>query len=143
MTAIYNEHDEPEKVKERLDQEDPYVMYLIVNKDLNMSAGKIGAQVGHAVGMIFIDYYENYVMNMNTMCNYSQAMQNWKNESYRKVVLQAHQKDFDKIMKEHHCYAVRDSGLTEVDPGSVTVLGFWPMKKSEVPKAIKKLQLLK
>jgi peptidyl-tRNA hydrolase len=38
---------------------------------------------------------------------------------------------------------VVDSGLTEVAPGSATVIGLWPMYRSEASKIVKRLQALK
>lgn len=40
----------------KLDQEDPIVMYLIVHTTLNMSVGKLAAQVGHAASLAIFDY---------------------------------------------------------------------------------------
>ena len=39
--------------------------------------------------------------------------------------------------------AVRDAGLTEVEPNSETVLVTWPIRRSEYPKILKRLQTLK
>ena len=55
---IINLQDTSKKVQTRKDQEDPWIMYLIVRESLNMSAGKIAAQVGHAVGIIYESYYD-------------------------------------------------------------------------------------
>jgi peptidyl-tRNA hydrolase len=38
---------------------------------------------------------------------------------------------------------VVDAGLTEIKPDSETVIGVHPMRKSEAPKLIKRLQVLK
>lgn len=38
---------------------------------------------------------------------------------------------------------VVDAGLTEIPSGSETVIGLWPMRKSQVPKTVKRLQVLK
>lgn len=37
----------------------------------------------------------------------------------------------------------KDAGLTEVDPGTETVMALWPMRKSERPPLVKRLQTLK
>lgn len=52
MSAIENPHDDPAAVEARKNQEDPWVLYLIVRESLNMTPGKLVAQCGHAVGMV-------------------------------------------------------------------------------------------
>lgn len=139
-------------VKAPEEQEDPIVMYLIVRKDLNMSIGKIAAQCSHGVGMAFLHFFE---LKSDRLCPSWGPAENakyklfetWLNNSYTKVVLGADDKQWNKL-KEHyqypnHIFIVKDNGLTEVDPGSETVIVIWPMKKSEAPKVIKKLQTLK
>src|SRR5277367_6691051 len=37
-------------------QEDPIVMYLIIHTTLNMSVGKLAAQVGHAASLVTFNY---------------------------------------------------------------------------------------
>lgn len=158
-----NEYDAVERALERKTQEDPLVMYLIVRESLGMSAGKIGAQCGHAVGMT----YEKYIkLKKDLSAVQNQAKDDtvdrfaaelvakatldainyfncWRQESYRKVVLRASDKEWDKIKAELSCFVVRDAGLTEVAAGSETVIGIWPQRKSQVPKVIKRLQVLK
>ncbi len=69
---------------------------------------------------------------------------NWKNLFLRrKVVLGADDKEFEKIKTELKCFVVTDAGLTELEPGTETVISLWPMFKNGAPKFIKKLQVLK
>jgi peptidyl-tRNA hydrolase len=163
MPEEENEYDAVERAQARKDQEDPWVMYLIVRESLGMSAGKIGAQCGHAVGMT----YEKYIKLKKDLGDMRNQVKNdtvdqvtaglitkatmdainyfncWRQESYRKVVLRASDKEWDKIKAELSCFGVRDAGFTEVAAGSETVIGIWPMRKSAAPKIIKKLQALK
>ena len=71
-------------------------------------------------------------------------MEEWLNSSFRKVVLRAKDKEWDKIKEAcpNHVVVV-DAGLTEIPAGSETVIGLWTMHKSERPKIIQKLQVLK
>lgn len=55
----------------------------------------------------------------------------WLATSYRKVVLRADDKEWERLKAELWCFLVRDAGLTEVESGSETVLVLWPMRKSE------------
>jgi peptidyl-tRNA hydrolase len=69
----------------------------------------------------------------------------WVKSSFRKVVLRADDKEWEKVKAcpDLTFVTVRDAGLTEVAAGSETVLGIWPMLKSQAPKVLKKLQVLK
>ncbi|HVI42684.1 MAG TPA: aminoacyl-tRNA hydrolase [Anaerovoracaceae bacterium] len=140
----HNPHDDPEKAKARKDQEDPWVMYLIVRESLGMGAGKIGAQCGHAVGMMYEKLHGLKKQEKNqSVLDKLNTFEAWRNESYRKVVLRADDKEWEKLKAELECFVVRDAGFTEVPAGSETVIGLWPMRKSQVPKIVKKLQVLK
>ena len=134
---IVNKYDNDEQVSARKGQDDPTVMYLIVRESLNMSLGKTGAQIGHAVGMLHLHYNNSQDIDMISI------FKDWQEESFRKIVLRAKDKDWEKLKAELICVVVRDAGLTEVEPGSETVIGVWPMKKSDRPKILKRLQVLK
>lgn len=149
--------DAPENVAARKNQEDPLIMYLIVRESLGMSTGKTTAQGGHAVGMLDKQFYsldkewEGYLLsgwtpNSDTVLKAS-IFKDWQKQSFRKVVLGASDKEWAKLKEDPWCKAnmvlVVDAGLTEIEPGSETVIGLWPMKKSQAPKIVKKLQVLK
>jgi len=138
---VHNPLNELESVQARKDQEDPWVMYLIVRASLEMGTGKIGAQVGHAVAMMYEHYFTGAYVLSKAVDPFS--FFHWRKDSFRKVVLRANEKKWEKIKENLECFVVRDAGLTEVDPGSETVIGIWPMKKSEQPRLLKKLQALK
>lgn len=137
---IRNKHDHPDAVKARKNQEDPWVLYLIVRESLNMSTGKIAAQVGHAVGMV----YETYIRELNNskISDKINDFKSWRSESFRKIALKADDKEWVKVKEQCECLVVRDAGLTEVSPGTETVIAIFPMRKSNVPKIVRKLQTL-
>ena len=67
----------------------------------------------------------------------------WLGSSYRKVTLTANDKESAKIKAEPMYKAmVIDAGLTQIPAGSETFIGLWPMRKSQRPKCIKRLQAL-
>lgn len=159
------DHESPEAVAARASQEDPIVMYAIVRESLNMSAGKIAAQCMHAAQMLHIEFskIEKELLNMEdlessfgslspTEASSWEKLQpqyyiysEWLNSSFRKVVLRADDKEWEKVkaeFKEQRVIVV-DAGLTEIPSGSETVIGLWPMRKSQAPKTIKRLQVLK
>ena len=159
------DYNSPEEVIARANQEDPTIMYLIVREDLGMSIGKTAAQCAHASQMLTLKYftilqsrcsltkmYSTTDLKTNILVENVQLKEKmslfdaWLDSSFRKVVLKADDKEWEKI-KEHFVsddrVLVIDAGLTELEPGSETVIGLWPMKRSNVPKIIKRLQVLK
>ena len=154
-----------EAVNARRDQEDPIVMYLIVRESLSMSMGKTAAQCAHASQMLQLkntrlDWeIESYLPLPHEAVGYdgsnipqdlkdrSKIFSQWLDSSFRKVVLKADDKEWAKVKEafqgEYARVLVVDAGLTEIPSGSETVIGLWPMRKSEVPKVIKRLQVLK
>lgn len=133
----------------------PYVMYLVVNNSLNMSPGKIAAQVGHAV----MELSEKKAMyDLRLALNFPESILGHNKSQYkeelekvipyntwrvncRKVVLKANSSQWRKLRPIADVLII-DAGYTEIEPNSETVLGFWPMRKAEAPKLIKKLQVL-
>ena len=142
-------YNSKEEVEKRASQEDPIIMYLIVNEELNMSIGKTGAQCAHGAQILLL---KNIQEQKETMCSspYEQERFNlfndWLNNSFRKVVLKASKQEWNRLVEElpiNNYSIVIDAGLTEIAAGSNTVLAVMPMYKSKVPKCIKRLQLLK
>ncbi len=152
------DYNDSANVDLRKNQEDPIVMYLIVREKLGMSIGKTAAQCAHASQMLLLNYIElDKDVNWTAAAHGDPVEQaktervmifkNWLNSSFRKVVLKADDKEWHKIAGSFVEGVMRvtvvDAGLTEIAAGSETVIGIWPMKRSEVPKVIKKLQVLK
>jgi PTH2 family peptidyl-tRNA hydrolase len=148
-------HETPEAIKARAEQADPLVMYLIVREELEMSIGKACAQCAHASQMItlkylplYIKYFEKDIENSGWIDKSSYesylSFVEWLAGSFRKVVLKSDEKEWVKIKNElpNNSIIVVDAGLTELQPNTETVIGLWPMKRSERPKIIKKLQVL-
>lgn len=134
--------------KESFDKEDPnaYAMYLVVRESLNMSPGKMAAQVGHAVMQLAHEYAELVVRDvcLGTKAAKMAAYTSWMNNC-RKIVLRADDTQWGALKRLStigwDLALVIDSGYTEIEPNSETVIGFWPMKKSEAPGIIKNLKL--
>lgn len=150
------DHDSPEAVQARANQEDPIVMYLVVRESLGMGVGKTAAQCAHASQMLLLHYSRwthEWHESLNSVPNWDSHTDNdyswaplfteWLNTSFRKVVLKADDKEWLKLKVLPNHIVVIDAGLTEIASGSETVIGFFPMRKSQVPKVIKKLQVLK
>lgn len=143
------DYNSAESVKDRVSQEDPIVMYLIVRESLGMSTGKTAAQCAHAAQALTLKYMKLDKVALTTN-DYKQKImwlefQEWMDSSFRKVVLKADDKEWQKLKGEFkdNMVLIVDAGLTEIPSGSETVIGLWPMKKSLVPKIVKRLQVLK
>jgi len=148
-------HDSQEEVIKRATQEDPLVMYLIVRESLGMGVGKTAAQCAHASQMLLLKYHEFFKGDVLPdvgmwLPPFSretfELFEQWLRGSFRKVVLKANDGEWEKIKStfiERQRIIVIDAGLTEIEPGSETVIGLYPMRKSRAPKVIKWLRVLK
>lgn len=144
-------------------QDDPLVMYLIVRETVTMGVGKTAAQCAHASQMLQLKYQhicnevEYYLPLFHEQGGFDSSkipkhlldqikiFEGWLATSFRKVVLKADDKEWAKLKLEFKdsMVLVVDSGLTEVAPNTETVIGLWPMYKSQVPKVVQRLQALK
>lgn len=132
-----------------VDDDDPLVMYLVVRESLNMSPGKIGAQCAHGTQILLMRYYDTLIKfgadleDCFSDVNFKN-MRDWLKARIRKVVLKADDKEWEKLKVEfaNRCAIVTDAGFTEVPSGSETCFVCWPMRRSERPKILKKLQVL-
>lgn len=142
-------------------------MYLVVRESLinDMGLGKCCAQVGHAVSMLMIDYhkldkrYDKYITELDK--KFDQDYTNpdlignnfpmtqyilwadWLKEGICKIALKADDKEWEKVLNlDLEKALVIDAGLTKLEPGTATVIGFAPIRKSTRPKLIKNLQVL-
>lgn len=115
------------------------VMYIVINEDLNMSPGKIGAHCAHAVN----DYL--YALNkaQDTIPTvFADVMDSFKNNGDTIIVLKAHEEVLLECERRGYI-AVRDRGLTEVKPNSITAVCLGVYDKDEgIPKWIQRLRLL-
>lgn len=135
----------PKSREER--EKDPWMMYLVVNTSLGMSPGKVAAQVGHAVGMMYEEYASLVLKlgNVNKNVNWEgfYKFNSWKKDHHSKVVLAANEEEWKQLLEEEKCFVVRDAGFTEIASGSETVIGLWPRQKSKCSDLLRSLKLLK
>jgi len=150
MPVLNNPHDDEELKKIRESQEDPLVQYYIVRKSLKMSDGKFGTQIAHAAMIFTLEFFKlkekiERVIDLqrggSDYIKYKQT-QEWLNGSFRKITKKASDAKFEKIKEELECFLVKDAGLTEVEPGSETVLVLFPILRSKTPEIVHKLQNL-
>lgn len=127
-------------------QEDPWVMYFLIKESLGMSRGKTAAQVAHAATMI-CEYY-HYLLKLSYLTieqvDFINSYKSWNDSSFRKITLSASDKDFEESKNLNLLsLIVKDAGLTEINPGSETVIVLQPILRSKSPKLIKNMRSLK
>lgn len=120
------------------------VMYIVINQDLNMSQGKIGAHTAHAV----FDYIYKYLPEVDEVNKpvafmmMDEELSRFKLDGDTIIVLKAHEKDLLKWEKQGYV-AVRDLGYTEILKSSITAVNLGIYDKDEgIPKWIQRLRLL-
>lgn len=119
------------------------IQYIVVNKDLNMSPGKIAAQVGH-VCTICACHYSGISSENNWGGDIEINKEHfslWYNGEQKKIVLQAHQKDLEKLVAKGFFF-VRDAGYTEIPANSLTAVSLGIMTREDAKPFVKRLQLL-
>lgn len=114
------------------------IQYIIVNKDLEMSQGKLAAQVGHAC-----TYSTLYYCTMEDNPNFW----GWFDKDQKKIVLRAHEKDIRKLINKFEeekklYFKVIDNGLTEIPPQSLTCISLGVLTRAAAEPYIKRFQLL-
>lgn len=116
---------------------DPLSVYLIVNGPLSMSAGKIAAQAFQACQRL-LDRAEHDVQLADTLTA-------WRQEGTCTITREAQTPAvFARARSELDCVEMIDEGLTEVEPGSVTMLAVGPIRRSQEPRMLrhKRVKLL-
>ena len=158
------DRNSPEAIAARAAQPDPLVMYLVVKKSLEMGPGKTAAQCAHASQQLLVNYFKHkmgyverdrgdgsmfmgldgsIIFDYQEMVPFLELFEQWLNTSFRKVVLVANDSQFERLKEDPNHVVVVDAGLTEIAPGSETVIGLWPRRRSTCSKLIQKLQVLK
>jgi PTH2 family peptidyl-tRNA hydrolase len=99
-------------------------MAIAVRKDLDMGKGKIAAQVAHAAVECSMDA--------------SEKRRKWISEGQKKVVVWVKdEKELQSLITKArsigvNCCPIRDAGLTQVEPDTLTCSGFGPDEDSVI-----------
>ncbi|WP_456482387.1 peptidyl-tRNA hydrolase Pth2 [Methanopyrus sp.] len=115
-----------------------YKQVIVVRGDLELSRGKLAAQVAHASLGAFLRAKES-----------GAPVEEWLKEGQKKVVLEC--EDEEELLELHELakrrglpsFLVRDAGLTELEPGTVTCLGIGPEREEEIDRITGDLPLLR
>ena len=113
-------------------------MVLVVRGELRLTAGKAAVQVAHAA-----------VMLVEAAGPRERALlEAWRDQGQKKIALTAATlEDLQRLERGARARGlptilVRDAGLTEVPPGTVTCLGIGPARSSDVDPITGELPLL-
>lgn len=124
------------------------VMYLFINKDLNMSIGKVATQSARVMSLLAMsrDNTENDLFTDS----FVELKMTDQFKGNKIITVGIKEKEFEKFenmvfdtpynVTFHKTY---DSGLTEVEANSLTAMIMTPVYRKDLPKAFKRLQLLK
>ncbi|TAL48304.1 peptidyl-tRNA hydrolase [archaeon] len=108
---------------------------IIVRKDLEWGKGKLATHAAHAA----VEAYR--LADKSTI-------EKWEEQGAKKVVLKVADlkelKDVQKNLKEAGIknVVIRDAGLTQLEPGTITALGTVPTDDKKIDKVTDKLKLL-
>lgn len=108
-------------------------MYILVNKMLRMTPGKVAAQVGHAVERLTLACHNSGIYKAFRACGTPKIVLSVPNEEHFIHVL-------DQTKKYNKVYII-DEGLTQIPKNSVTVVGYYIMYENEIPPILKTLSL--
>ncbi len=111
---------------------------IIVRKDLKMSKGKIAAQVAHA----------SLSCSIKVMNSKKKWFEIWNMEGQKKVILKVKNLEELKKLKKKAVSMklpheiIKDRGLTEVKPGTITCMAIGPAPEEILNKITGELKLL-
>ncbi len=112
-----------------------YKQCIIIRDDLKLSKGKLAVQVAHAA------------VSASEWADRS-TLEKWKDGGQKKVVLRVDTvRDLFELKETARrqdipTALITDAGLTQVPPGTVTVLGIGPAKADELDKITGSLKLV-
>ena len=115
-----------------------YKMVIVTRKDLNLSPGKLAAQVAHAAVNCALE----------TKRRNSKWFNKWQNEGAKKAVVKVDTTDDFHPLKEKAeqlnmvSQIITDAGHTEIPAGTKTVLGIGPAPNNIIDQVTGDLPLL-
>lgn len=109
-------------------------MYILVNKDIKISSGKLAGQVGHAVDVWLWNNFKNESM-LDLIEEYHQG-------EIKKIILSAsHEQLID--LESNGFIAIRDKGYTELEENTLTCINVGIYESGKLPEELKFVSKLK
>jgi len=115
-----------------------YKQVIAVRTDLGMSRGKIAVQVAHG----------SLSASENARVSQQEVWRAWYREGQKKVAVKVSSVEelleLRRMAINHRLphALIRDAGMTELPPGTITVLGIGPAKAEVIDKVTGDLKLL-
>jgi peptidyl-tRNA hydrolase, PTH2 family len=115
-----------------------YKQVIAVRTDLKMSKGKIAVQTAHGSVSAYV----------KTIKYYPDWAKNWFAEGQRKIAVKVSSEEeihrlAEEARKANIPYAIiNDAGLTQLPPGTTTVIGMGPSREELIDKISQDLPLL-
>jgi PTH2 family peptidyl-tRNA hydrolase len=115
-----------------------YKMVIVSRKDLDLSPGKLAAQVAHAAVICALDSKKKNPRGFNK----------WQNEGGKKVVVKAEdEKEFYSLKRRAEelnvvSHIIEDAGHTEIPAGTKTTLGIGPAPSNIIDQITGDLPIL-
>lgn len=110
---------------------------IVVREDLKLGKGKMAAHVAHA----------SLAAYQKVKRGHPEVIEEWESWGGKKVVVGIESESaiielFEKVKREIPCELIRDAGLTQIAPGTITALGVGPWSDEKIDKFTKHLKLL-
>jgi len=110
---------------------------IVIRGDLKIGKGKMAAHVAHAS----LSAYKKVERK------YPDLAREWEETGQKKVVVKVPDEAalielFEAVKREIPCELIRDAGLTQIEPGTLTALGIGPWNDGEIDKFTAKLKLV-
>jgi len=115
-----------------------YKQVIVVRTDLGMSKGKLAAQVAHGA----VSAAERARITKQ------EIWRSWLREGQKKIVVKVDSEDeildLRRLAINHDLpqAVIHDAGMTELPPGTITVIGIGPGKTEDLDKITGSLKLL-
>ena len=111
---------------------------IVMRKDLQLGKGKLAAHAAHAS----ISAYRN------ALESHKAEVRDWIASGEKKVVVCVNSESeilelFEKVKRAKlPCALIRDAGLTQISPGTITALGIGPADEDKIDNVTGELKLL-
>ncbi|KAK4164992.1 PTH2-domain-containing protein [Cladorrhinum sp. PSN259] len=133
--------------KDKINPNEECKLVLVVRTDLGMTKGKIAAQAGHAT-LACYKSLSRAAAKGGPDSRAAQILKQWEKRGQAKIAVQI--KSEDEILSLQGiarslgitAEVIADAGRTQIESGSLTVLGVGPAPKSEIDKVTGGLKLL-
>ena len=104
-----------------------YKQVMAVRRDLKLEKGKLAGQVAHAS----VGAYRNAVREK------PEWVKGWEREGEKKVVVWVKDEKelldlYNAVKRKLPSILIKDAGLTQLEPGTITCAGFGPAPESEI-----------